>query len=227
MIAIFSCCLTVALNRPIYNKAVIASIVLLVLIGVLIIPIGGLFGFHLVLISNGRTTNEHVTGKYKGMDFFTRGAFKNFMHLFCGSLSPRFRPVKTRRLKKVKSRETSAPNSLIKKNSLDLLGIEANRASLIGNRGSLSGESVNGDSGQESDLADMKLKNKKPYNKHDRKSLSDSASMLPNNSSQVSAVQTNETIRMTNSPAKTAILLANNSASIDANSTIRSSKFTT
>ena len=77
----------------------IASICLLILIGVLILPISGLFIFHLVLISKGRTTNEHVTGKYKGMVFFSRGCFKNFLYLFYGSLIPQYGQVKIRHKK--------------------------------------------------------------------------------------------------------------------------------
>jgi hypothetical protein len=61
------------------------------LIGLLILPIGGLFAFHLVLVSSGRTTNEHVTGKYRGNNFFSRGFIMNFIYLFCGSLTPNHR----------------------------------------------------------------------------------------------------------------------------------------
>lgn len=99
MLAIFGCCLAVVLNRPIYERSAIASVTLLVVVVILIFPIGGLFGFHLVLISNGRTTNEHVTGKYRGNNFFTRGLCKNFLFLFCGSLTPQLRAVKLKKKK--------------------------------------------------------------------------------------------------------------------------------
>jgi hypothetical protein len=58
--------------------------------------------FHFYLISLGRTTNEHVTGKYRGMNFFSRGCFLNFLYLFLGpSLTPRLRTTKIIQLKNV------------------------------------------------------------------------------------------------------------------------------
>lgn len=62
MLSIFGLCLTLVL----YNKEnlthipIIIAILLIVIVGILIIPIGGLTGFHVVLVSRGRTTNEQV-----------------------------------------------------------------------------------------------------------------------------------------------------------------------
>ena len=107
MISIFACCLIVVLNRPINTPPVIASISLAVLAGLLLFPIGGLFVFHIVLISNGRTTNEHVTGKYRGMNFFSRGLIRNFAYLFCGSLSAQLKAVELKKRKKVVKKAAS------------------------------------------------------------------------------------------------------------------------
>ncbi len=118
---IFPCCLVVCLkSTPLVSPSVIASICLLVIIGLLIFPIGGLFIFHVVLISKGRTTNEHVTGKYKGNNFFTRGVFNNFMYLFYGSMIPQYKTVNIskKKLLMIKDAATSiAKNNPISVNS--------------------------------------------------------------------------------------------------------------
>jgi hypothetical protein len=94
MSTVFACCLLVCLKSTDFKSIqTITSISLLILIFVLIFPIGGLLVFHLVLVSNGRTTNEHVTGKYRGNDFFDRGLCTNFIYLFCGSLTPQLKTV--------------------------------------------------------------------------------------------------------------------------------------
>lgn len=107
MLAIFSCCLTIVLHRKIHERSTIAAISLLVIVVILIFPIGGLFGFHIVLISNGRTTNEHVTGKYRGNNFFSRGFCQNFLHLFCGSLTPQLKGVRLIRKRKLNNDENN------------------------------------------------------------------------------------------------------------------------
>lgn len=112
MFSIFAVCLTVSLKvKPILSTPVITAISLQVLIGLLIFPIGGLLSFHFFLIGKGRTTNEHVTGKYRGMNFFTRGCWLNYSHLFCGSLSPQYKTVKIKR-KKLKSLNGASSKSV-------------------------------------------------------------------------------------------------------------------
>jgi len=98
----------------------------------LLIPIGGLFVFHIVLISKGRTTNEHVTGKYRGMSFFSRGIVSNFSYLFCGSLTAKLKAIELKnRKKQVKNKAFSTEkfneytngdaNVLLKSRSIDTI----------------------------------------------------------------------------------------------------------
>jgi hypothetical protein len=76
----------------------IICIILLILLGLMAIPIGGLTGFHIYLISQGRTTNEQVTGKYRIQnDIFNRGCWKNFCFTLCQPLYPRLKSPKKKR----------------------------------------------------------------------------------------------------------------------------------
>ncbi len=198
----FACCLIVALNKPIHDKSTISAITLIVLVVLLIFPIGGLFGFHLVLISNGRTTNEHVTGKYRGNNFFSRGFCRNFLHLFCGSLTPQLKPIKIGNKKKGANNDdnnnliinmnqfTSADNSKLKIGSIsdnDSMDDDDNDEDDEEKDVNVQTNNNNNTSNRKDpELLDIVLKNMKSYKNNRRTSVSSndsitSASMLNTN----------------------------------------------
>ncbi|XP_037093277.1 palmitoyltransferase ZDHHC8B-like [Pollicipes pollicipes] len=81
MVSVFGQCLVFVLrNRNDLSAAsVIATMVVMCVIGTLLVPVFGLAGFHTVLATRGRTTNEQVTGKFRGgFNPFSRGCCVNF-----------------------------------------------------------------------------------------------------------------------------------------------------
>ncbi|BFG00665.1 neurogenic protein mastermind [Drosophila madeirensis] len=91
MLSIFSLCLVYVLKimPNIKDTAPIVAMILMGLVTVLAIPIFGLTGFHMVLVSRGRTTNEQVTGKFKGgYNPFSRGCWHNCCYTQFGPQYP-------------------------------------------------------------------------------------------------------------------------------------------
>lgn len=91
MLSIFTFCLLYVLNSKdkLNQTQPIVSMGLMALISILAIPIFGLTGFHMVLVSRGRTTNEQVTGKFKGgYNPFSRGCWNNCCFTLCGPQYP-------------------------------------------------------------------------------------------------------------------------------------------
>ncbi|XP_017291218.1 palmitoyltransferase ZDHHC8 [Kryptolebias marmoratus] len=69
----------------------LVTLVVISISGLFLIPVLGLTGFHLYLVSRGRTTNEQVTGKFQGgVNPFTRGCWNNMEYLVCSPISPTY-----------------------------------------------------------------------------------------------------------------------------------------
>lgn len=117
MLSIF----TLSLIYVLKNKdklAQVESIVAMVLMAIVIllaIPIFGLTGFHMVLVSRGRTTNEQVTGKFKGgYNPFSRGCWNNCCYAQCGPQYPSLlKPQKYIVKQSTRGHTPSAPISTI------------------------------------------------------------------------------------------------------------------
>uniref|UniRef100_A0A8C5M397 Palmitoyltransferase n=1 Tax=Leptobrachium leishanense TaxID=445787 RepID=A0A8C5M397_9ANUR len=93
MVGVFSFGLIFILNHLDVLGDVHTSITISVMCvaGLFFIPVIGLTGFHIVLVVRGRTTNEQVTGKFRGgVNPFTRGCCGNIQHVLCSPLSPRY-----------------------------------------------------------------------------------------------------------------------------------------
>ncbi|XP_047425043.1 palmitoyltransferase ZDHHC8B [Mugil cephalus] len=93
MIAVFAFGLIYVLHHmdELWKLHCTVTLVVISISGLFLIPVLGLTGFHLYLVSRGRTTNEQVTGKFQGgVNPFTRGCCNNLEYLVCSPMSPKY-----------------------------------------------------------------------------------------------------------------------------------------
>merc|ERR1719237_445072 len=91
MTSIFILCLIHVINKKdvLTEAPVLISLIIMAIISLLFIPIFGLTGFHMVLVSRGRTTNEQVTGKFRGgYNPFSKNCCFNCCNTLCGPHYP-------------------------------------------------------------------------------------------------------------------------------------------
>lgn len=82
--------LSIVLSRENIEE-VIVDIILLVIGSLVFIPVVGLAGFHIGLVCKGRTTNEHVTGKFRGVNNpYDQGCTRNYLNIMCNGKFPRY-----------------------------------------------------------------------------------------------------------------------------------------
>ncbi|XP_054630366.1 palmitoyltransferase ZDHHC8B [Dunckerocampus dactyliophorus] len=93
MMGVFTCGLIFVLHHRERLGALHTTVTLVVMCiaGLFFIPVMGLTGFHMVLVARGRTTNEQVTGKFRGgVNPFTKGCCGNVEYILCSPLAPRY-----------------------------------------------------------------------------------------------------------------------------------------
>ncbi|XP_065203054.1 palmitoyltransferase ZDHHC8 isoform X2 [Planococcus citri] len=114
MATIFTICLVyVLMNKERLTEIdCVVSLIIIAIITILFIPIFGLTGFHIVLVARGRTTNEQVTGKFKGgYNPFSHGCCKNCWYGLCGPQYPSLLNLKPFKYEKKNKNKKAASNS--------------------------------------------------------------------------------------------------------------------
>ncbi|XP_054153035.1 palmitoyltransferase ZDHHC8-like [Oppia nitens] len=105
MITVFVWCILYVLDHKeqLHERDSIVALSILAIIALLFIPVFGLTGFHVILVSRGRTTNEQVTGKFQGgYNPFSRGCWANCCYTLCGPRFPSKNAVKKRKKRNTK-----------------------------------------------------------------------------------------------------------------------------